>query len=150
MRNIMSIRFLNQPRRSKGFTLVEILVVLVILGMLMGLVGPRLYKQVDSSKVKTAEAQVKMLKSVLLAYRLDVGDFPTTSQGLGALMKEPDKAEGWDGPYLDEELPLDPWKNEYVYKAPVDNLQGFVLYSRGSDGVEGGEGLGKDVGYLSE
>jgi general secretion pathway protein G len=136
--------------RARGFTLVEILVVLVILGLLAGLVGPRLFGKVDSSKVKTAETQVKMLKTALQTYRLDVGRYPTTEDGLGALVQRPDGAAGplWGGPYLDDSLPVDPWGNPYQYRDEPAASQDFTLYSFGADGKAGGEGMDADVGYL--
>ncbi|AEA85762.1 MULTISPECIES: type II secretion system major pseudopilin GspG [Stutzerimonas stutzeri group] len=136
--------------RNRGFTLIELLVVLVILGMLAGLVGPRLFSNVDKSKVKTADTQVKMLRGSLQTYRLDVGSYPSTEQGLAALMHKPSDVSNWQGPYLEDELPKDPWSNAYVYKSPVDNLQGFALYSLGADGKPGGDGLDADVGYLEK
>ncbi|RRV43166.1 MULTISPECIES: type II secretion system major pseudopilin GspG [Pseudomonadaceae] len=145
----MKLSSLNLSR-DRGFTLIELLVVLVILGMLAGLVGPRLFSNVDKSKVKTAETQVKMLRGALQSYRLDVGSYPRTEQGLVALMSRPSDTPNWQGPYLEDELPRDPWNNPYVYKSPVDNLQGFALYSLGADGKEGGEGLDADVGYLEK
>lgn len=137
-------------RRSRGFTLIELLVVLVILGMLAGLVGPRLFSNVDKSKVKTAETQVKMLRGSLQTYRLDVGAYPNTEQGLAALMSKPGDVNNWQGPYLEDELPKDPWNNPYVYKSPVENLQGFALYSLGADGKPGGDSLDTDIGYLEK
>lgn len=131
-----------------GFSLIELLVVLVIMGMLAGLVGPRLFSKVDSAKVKTAQTQVKMLKAALQSYRLDVGRYPTTEEGLKALMSQPETAKRWQGPYLDDELPMDPWYTPYNYIAGLDNLQGFALYSYGADTKEGGEGLNAEVGYL--
>lgn len=140
----------NLPRHLRGFTLIELLVVLVILGMLAGLVGPRLFSNVDKSKVKTAETQTKMLRGSLQTYRLDVGGYPNSEHGLNALMANPGNVKNWQGPYLEDELPQDPWGNPYVYKSPVDNLQGFALYSLGADGKPGGEGLDADVGYLEK
>ena len=137
--------------RQRGFNLIELMVVLVILGLLAGLVGPRLLGSVESSKVRTADTQVKMLKGALLTYRLDVGKFPSTSEGLAALMAAPpEAADYWNGPYLDDELPLDPWRTPYRYEFPADNLQGYALYSLGADAQPGGEGNNSDIGYLPE
>lgn len=136
-------------QQSNGFSLMELLVVLVIMGLLAGLVGPRLFGKVESSKVQTAETQVKMLRGALQTYRLDVGIFPTTSQGLAALQNPPGEvSDFWQGPYLADDVPLDPWRTSYQYQAPVDNLQGFALYSFGADSVDGGEGFNTDIGYL--
>ena len=132
-----------------GFTLIELMVVLVILGLLAGLVGPQLFGKIDSSKVKTAETQIKMLRGALQAYRLDVGRYPTTAEGLAALVRPPsDAADFWSGPYLDDEVPEDPWRTPYRYRYPADNLQGFALYSLGADSQDGGDGNDADVGYL--
>ena len=129
----------------------ELMIVLVILGLLAGLVGPRLMGYLEGSKVDIAETQIKMLRTTLLSYRLDVGAYPTTAQGLVALMSPPDEvADYWRGPYLDDALPDDPWRNPYQYEAPVDNLQGFVLYSFGADSARGGEGDNADIGILPE
>lgn len=135
-------------KKQSGFSLIELLVVLVIMGMLAGLVGPRLFSKVDSSKVKTADTQVKMLKAALQSYRLDVGRYPSTEDGLAALISKPQDVKFWDGPYLEDELPLDPWKAPFVYQDGVENLQGFALYSYGADSKAGGTGLDADVGYL--
>ncbi len=132
----------------QGFSLIELLVVLVIMGLLAGLVGPRLFNKVDTSKVSTAETQIKMLKAALQSYRLDVGRYPTTEEGLRALLRKPEGNRFWAGPYLDDELPLDPWNVPYNYQSGVDNLQGFALYSYGADNKQGGEGLDADIGYL--
>lgn len=137
--------------RSAGFTLIELMVVLVILGLLAGLVGPRLFGRVDSSKVQAAETQIKMLRGALQTYRLDIGGYPSTAQGLAALMTAPsDVAAYWNGPYLEDELPLDPWRTPYRYEQPANTLQGFALYSLGADAKPGGEGVNADVGYLPE
>ncbi len=133
--------------------MIELLVVLVILGMLAGLVGPRLFGKLDSSKVKTAETQVKMLKGALLTYRLDVGDYPETDEGLEALVRQPSgerAANNWQGPYLDDEVPLDPWSHDYQYAREPAGLQDFTLYSFGADGKPGGEGLDADVGFVPD
>ena len=125
------------------------MVVLVILGLLAGLVGPRLFGRVDQSKVQTAQTQIKMLRGALQTYRLDVGRYPTSAEGLAALMQAPREISAfWNGPYLEDELPLDPWRTPYRYEAPVDNLQGFALWSLGADAAEGGDGVDADVGYL--
>jgi general secretion pathway protein G len=140
-------------RKNSGFSMIELLVVLVILGMLAGLVGPRLFGKLDSSKVKTAETQVKMLKGALQTYRLDVGDFPSTEQGLEALVRIPrgGRAEkSWQGPYLDGEVPMDPWSNPYQYAKEASGLESFTLYAWGADGKEGGEALDADVGFLPD
>ncbi len=127
------------------------MVVLVILVLLAGLVGPRVLSQVDTANVRTAQTQVKMLRGALQAYRLDVGRFPTTSEGLAALMSPPpEAADYWHGPYLDDELPTDPWRTPYRYESPAENLQGFLLYSLGADQAEGGEGYNADIGYVPE
>lgn len=145
--------FSGKNTRQRGFTLLELLVVLVILGLLAGLVGPRLFGKADTAKVQTAETQIQMLKSALLTYRLDMGHFPTEQRGLAALNNPPsdsDEASVWDGPYLGDELPNDPWRNAYQYKPSSTHPQGFVLYSYGADGKSGGEGVDADVGYLPE
>ncbi len=140
----------NKPWPA-GFTLLELMVVLVILGLLTGLVGPRLFGRVDASKVQTAETQVKMLRGALQAYRLDIGDYPSTAQGLEALMIPPtDVADYWRGPYLEDKLPLDPWREPYRYEYPAETPQRFALYSLGADSESGGEDIDADIGYLAE
>lgn len=151
MRNQEGLK--KEFKSQVGFSLIELLVVLVILGLLAGLVGPRLFGKVDSSKVKAAEAQVRMLKSALQTYRLDVGQYPTTEQGLSALNSSPNDARArklWQGPYMDESVPLDPWGNAYQFKLQPSGLQEFILYSFGADGMKGGEGINSDIGYLPE
>ena len=136
---------------SHGFTLIEMLVVLVIIGMLAALVGPKLFGRVDSSKVKTAEVQIKMFKGSLETFRLDVGRFPTQAEGLLVLNQAPTDERvraRWRGPYLDQDVPLDPWGNPYVYSLPGANSQPFALYSFGADGKRGGEGIDADIGTL--
>ena len=127
-------------RNNAGFTLIELLIVIVILGLLMSLVAPTMFSKVDSTKTKTAKAQMQMLQTALDTYRLDMGDYPNQ---LGELI-ESDKA-GWDGPYLPKRLPLDPWSNSYSYKSPGPDGQLFLLLSWGKDGQPDGEGAGADV-----
>jgi len=137
--------------RMRGFTLLEMLVVLVIIGLLASLVGPRLFTKVDSSKVQTAQTQVKMFKGALETLRLDIGRFPTEGEGIALLNTAPadEKLRArWRGPYLDEAPPPDPWGNPYQYSVPGANGQPFALYSLGADGKRGGDGFDADVGYL--
>ena len=141
----------RKRRLPTGFTLIEVMVVLVILVLIAGLVAPRVMNQVDLANVRAAEVQVKNLRAGLQAFRLDVGRYPTTTEGLAALMSPPPEvADYWHGPYLDDELPSDPWRTPYRYESPVENLQGFVLYSLGADQAEGGEGDNADIGYVPE
>ena len=99
--------------------------------------------------MQTAETQIKMLRGALQAYRLDVGRYPSTEEGLAALIRAPaGAAEFWAGPYLEDEVPPDPWNTAYRYEHPANNLQGFALYSLGADSERGGEGVDAEVGYL--
>ena len=140
----------RDPGAVSGFSLVELLVVLVILGLLIGLVAPNFMGRAEQTRSEIAKVQIENLHSALKTYRLDVGRYPSTEQGLGSLMQAPaEVAEYWHGPYLDKELPLDPWRNPYQYRYPADNLQGLALYSLGADGAEGGEGDNEDIGYLT-
>lgn len=137
-------------RNCRGFSLLEILVVLVILGLLAGLVGPKLFSKIDSAKVKTAESQVKMLKTSLQTFRLDVGRYPSSDEGLNALVVNVASISGWQGPYLDEGVPLDPWGNSYVYELKPSQYQEFSLYSFGEDGQKAGDDNAQDIGYLPQ
>jgi general secretion pathway protein G len=138
-------------RFQAGFTLLEMLVVLVIIGLLAGLVGPKLFNRLDASKVQTAEAQLKMLRGTIEMLRLDIGRLPTDQEGLGLLDNAPPNAREaarWRGPYLEDVLPADPWGNPYIYAVPGANRQAFALYSYGADGRPGGEGDNADIGIL--
>lgn len=134
-----------------GWTLLELMVVLAIIALIGALVGPALLTQTEGAKVKAADAQVKMLRGSLLTYRLDVGQFPSTTQGLAALNAAPQEvAEYWRGPYLDDEVPLDPWRKAYVYEFPAETRHGFALYSLGADSAPGGEDLNADIGVIPQ
>ena len=126
--------------------MIELLVVLVILGLLAGLVGPQFFGKVDSAKIRTAETQVKMLKMALQTYRLDVGSYPTALDDLS--IAPANVSNYWDGPYLDEKMPQDPWNNDYQYRLDSTAPQGFYLYSLGADGAEGGDELNTEIGYV--
>ena len=130
---------------QKGFTLLEILVVMVILGLLAGLVGPRVLKHLDSSKSKTAMLQIEELGAALDLYRLEVGSYPNTEQSLTALIEKPEGTTSWNGPYLKKNvIRLDPWGHSYQYKYPGDNGE-YDLYSLGADNTEGGDGENTDI-----
>ena len=134
---------------QRGFTLIELMVVLVILAMLAGLVAPRIFDQLDVANADAARTQVRMLRSALESYRLEVGEFPSVSDGLTALIAPPERnSHRWQGPYLADEIPMDPWGRPYVYGGPANTLQGFVLYSLGADGAEGGDDNDADIGYM--
>lgn len=129
---------------NSGFTLIELLIVMIIIGLLASLVAPRMFKQVGASKQKTARAQIELLGTALDAYRLDVGKYPTTEQGLKALRVKPQDSPNWNGPYLPKDVPPDPWGRPYIYKSPGDHNP-YDLSSYGADGKPGGEGEDKDI-----
>ncbi|PIX20609.1 MAG: type II secretion system protein GspG, partial [Deltaproteobacteria bacterium CG_4_8_14_3_um_filter_51_11] len=112
---------MEKKKRREGFTLIELLIVMVILGLLAALVGPRMFGKVGSSKLKAAKAQISLLETALDTYRLDVGKYPTTDQGLEVLRTKPSDVEKWDGPYLPKDVPMDPWGKPYVYRSPGEH-----------------------------
>ena len=137
------MKAIRKSRRDAGFTLMELLVVLVIVGLLAAFVGPILYQRISPAKTTAARAQLDGFVTALDTYLVDVGQYPTTDQGLSALRANPGEA-GWNGPYLRKEVPVDPWGNAYVYRAP-GRSGGFEILSYGADGLEGGSGDAADV-----
>ena len=132
-------------RRSFGFTLLELLVVMVIIGLLAGFVAPRYFAQVGKSRVKAAHAQIDALDKALEQFRLDVGRLPTTEEGLAALNAAPAGMTNWGGPYLKKAVPLDPWGHSYQYAQPGTHQNDFDLMSYGRDGQPGGTGEDEDI-----
>lgn len=135
---------IRQRGRNGGFTLLELLVVMVIIGLLAGYVGPRYFSQIGKSEVKTTKAQIDALEKALDQYRLDVGVYPNTEQGLNALITKPNNVNKWDGPYLKKGVPLDPWGSAYLYKSPGEHGE-YDLLSLGKDGKPGGTGEAADI-----
>ncbi|MEO1751954.1 type II secretion system major pseudopilin GspG [Thiofaba sp. EF100] len=134
-----------RARRWAGFTLIELLVVLVILGLLAGLVGPQVLKYVGRSKSDTARLQIAQLGAALDLYLVDIGRYPTTDEGLGALVSAPSGVRNWNGPYLKKGfVPKDPWGHDYTYRAPGQHGP-YDLFSLGADNRQGGTGEDADV-----
>lgn len=135
----------NRLRGRGGFTLIELMVVMIILGLLAALVAPKVFNKLGKANTNAAYAQIELLGTALDSFRLDVGRYPTTSEGLEALIKPVSGDEGWHGPYLKKsEIPLDPWRNPYHYECP-GNHGDYDLYSYGKDNAEGGEGEDSDL-----
>jgi general secretion pathway protein G len=129
---------------QRGFTLLELLVVMAIIGLLAGYVGPRYFAQIGKSEVKAARAQIDGLEKALDQYRLDTGHYPSQDQGLAAITKKPANEPRWDGPYLKKDLPMDPWGRAFIYKIPGERGE-FELVSLGKDGAAGGTGEAADI-----
>ena len=152
MRKGVGIFFNENEKRKRGhdvgqqgFTLVEMLVVISIIGLIMGLIGPRVLNYLSESKVKAAKIQLQSFAGALDLFYLDAGRFPSTSEGLSALMQRTPGVAAWNGPYLKgNSLPNDPWSHPYIYRAPGDRAP-YEIISYGSDGQEGGTGLAADI-----
>ena len=139
---------MNRRRRSggqAGVTLIELLVVVVIIGLFVALVGPSLWRNADKAKVTVARSQIENFMTALGAYKLDVGTFPTTEQGLQALRVSPGDVAQWAGPYMPKDIPKDPWGHDYVLKIPGPNGLPFEILSLGADGAEGGQAADADL-----
>jgi general secretion pathway protein G len=139
----MTYHFRNM-RNQKGFTLIELLVVMIIIGLLAALVGPRFIRQEEKAKVKATKAQIELLGTALDTFRLDVGRYPTSQEGLDSLIRQPGGLERWDGPYLKKDVPQDPWGTAYGYTSPGQHGPYDVL-SYGADKAPGGEGDNRDI-----
>jgi general secretion pathway protein G len=145
MRRSLTVRTAGRRRGEAGFTLVEMLVVITIIGLIMALVGPRVLTYLSDSKAKAAKIQIESFSSALDLYFLDLGRYPTSNEGLAALTQS-NNAQGWNGPYLrGGVVPSDPWGHGYVYRSPGERAP-FEIISLGSDGQEGGSGTAADIG----
>lgn len=139
-----ALRFATQKATQRGFTLLELLVVMVIIGLLAGYVGPKYFAQIGKSETKTARAQIDALSKALDQYRLDTGHYPSTEQGLAALNAPPSDEPKWHGPYLQKAVPDDPWGRPYLYKSPGEYGE-YDVWSLGKDGQVGGNEESADV-----
>jgi len=129
---------------TRGLTFIEMMVVLAIIGLLLALVGPQFIGQVGKAETQAARQQIALFETALDTFRLDVGRYPSTQEGLAALRDRPFGLERWDGPYLRKDIPKDPWGNDYLYRAPGQH-GAFDLFSYGADGASGGDGDSQDV-----
>ena len=135
----------NRIRAQAGVTLIEMLVVVTIIGLFVALVGPGLWKKADAAKITATRAQISNFMTALGTYKLDTGTFPTTEQGLLALRVKPADVNQWNGPYMPQDIPKDPWGRDYAYKYPGEHGDEPDIISYGQDGQAGGEGLNADI-----
>ncbi|MBK7471318.1 MAG: type II secretion system major pseudopilin GspG [Betaproteobacteria bacterium] len=137
---------INATRGSRGFSLLELLVVLLLLGAFAGIFAPKIFGQAEKAKQKAAKLEIDQIGQALDLYKLEIGRYPTSQEGLAALMTAPSGTSNWNGPYLKRNaVPKDPWSNEYRYVSPGDQNRPYDIISLGSDGKEGGDGDGKDI-----
>lgn len=142
---LLSIRARDRRTRTGGFTLLELLVVILIIGLLTGIVAPRFLGQIGRSEATAARAQLDAFDKAIQAYRVDTGRFPSISQGLGALVKQPAEEPRWHGPYMQGDIPPDPWGTPYQYRNPGTNGRDYDLLSYGRDKAPGGSGDDADI-----
>jgi general secretion pathway protein G len=136
---------MKRSKYNAGFTFIEMMVVVSIIGLLIVLVGPRFIRGQEKAEVRAAAAQIANFGTALDTFRLDVGRYPNTQEGLAALIQRPSAADRWDGPYLKTNVPNDPWGRPYFYRSPGEGGRPYDLYSLGSDGAPGGDGPNRDV-----
>jgi general secretion pathway protein G len=136
---------MKRRRAQSGVTLIEMLVVVAIIGLFVALVGPGLWKRVDTTRVTATHVQIQNFETALGTYKLDTGTFPTTEQGLQALRVKPSDINQWNGPYIEKDIPKDAWGHDFFYKFPGEHGDGPDIVSYGQDGQPGGEGLNADI-----
>jgi general secretion pathway protein G len=136
---------MRRKRREAGVTLIEMLVVVTIIGLFVALVGPALWKNTDKARITAARSQIQNFMTALGSYKLDTGMFPTTEQGLQALRVRPEGLTQWNGPYMPQDIPKDPWAHDYVYRYPGEHGDEPDITSLGQDGQPGGDGLNADI-----
>jgi len=134
-----------ERRRQKGFTLIELMVVVIIIGVLAAFVGPRIFRRVGESRATAAKNQMQAFENALDMFYIDTGRYPSTEEGLEALNVKPEELKNWKGPYLKKKVPKDPWGNDYVYRSPGEDGRDYDIICYGADGQEGGEGDNADV-----